>query len=133
MTGADDVLLRWCMRAGEGLAVAADRVGELAAAIAADWLDDHGREWAERTRRVRRDLGAASADAAAAGRLLTSTDDPHDAEGEGSGRLDPAVLVALLAAADRRDTGPRLGGTDGLRIDGARGVSLAQLPDEVTG
>lgn len=126
MTGADDAVLRWCERAEEELILAADRAAVLAAAVAADWLDDHGREWSERTQRVRRDLGGAAADAADAGRHLART---------GVAGADPAVLAALRAAASsgRRGSGPRLGGTDGWRVDDKHGMHLAQLPDDGPG
>lgn len=133
----EDAVLRWCLAAGVELAEAAERAAVLASAIATDWLDEHGREWTERTQRMRRDLDHA---AALGQQLAGSPSDPGGANGHSAGGLDaaadPAVLAALRSAAAlarRRGGGPRLGDTDGAHADDGRGFQIAELPDDAGG
>lgn len=124
MTGGGADLLRWCTAAAVDLVDAGVLAGRLAAAIAADWLDDNGREWAERAGRLGRELDAAAADAAHVARELARPDREPD----------PALIAAHgIALRGGSGRGPRLGGTDGDRAGDDRGVHLPQLPDDEPG
>jgi hypothetical protein len=119
----EDPARQWCIDATEVLRDAATRAGRLAAAVAVDWLDDHGREWAERIDALRRDLTDASERAEDLAQQLRDLD-PAD-PGLGS-----ALAAALRAAsATSRGSGPRLGDTSGMRVNNEHGVHIAQLPD----
>ncbi len=122
MSPDGEALLTWCVRAGTELADVTVRTGLLAGAVAADWLDDHGRDWSERLERVRRELDAAADAATDLGRHLatTSPGPPPDA----------GLLAALAAAAAAGGRGPQLAGTDGSRVQDVRGMRLAELPDD---
>lgn len=109
--------VRWCAVLAVTLAEASARAATLADRIVHDWLDDHGREWAERTAMLHRELGRDALAAAELGNLVAC----RAAETSGTD-LYPAVL-----APGRR--GPRLGGTEASRADDERGMRLAQLPD----
>jgi hypothetical protein len=120
----DDAVRQWCTEATEVLRDAAVRAGHLAAAVATDWLDDHGREWAERITTLRRDLAHTAGQAEELAKRL------HEPDGADS-ELGRAMAAALRAAsaASRACNGPRLGDTSGTRVDDEHGVHIAQLPD----
>jgi hypothetical protein len=121
---SDDAVRQWCTEATEVLREAAVRAGRLAAAVATDWLDDHGREWAERITTLRRDL----ADTAQQAEELTNIlRDPDGTDSELGRAMAAAVRAA--SAASSGGNGPRLGDTSGTRVDDEHGVHIAQLPD----
>jgi hypothetical protein len=121
---SDDAVRQWCTEATEVLREAAVRAGRLAAAVATDWLDDHGREWAERITTLRRDL----ADTAQQAEELTNMlRDPDGTDSELGRAMAAAVRAA--SAASSGGNGPRLGDTSGTRVDDEHGVHIAQLPD----
>ena len=102
---------RWCADVAAVLLEASDRTARLALRIAEDWLDDRGREWAERAALLHRELDRMAADAARRG----TEPDPT-----------PELLSPLVTGPARR--GPRLGGTSGVRADDASGMRIAELP-----
>ncbi len=106
----------WCAEVVAVLVEASDRTARLAVAIAEDWLDDRGREWAERAALLHRELDRLAADAAR----------------RGAERADPDPFpLPVLAAPGRRGPrlgGPRLGGTAGTRVDDEDGMRIAELP-----
>lgn len=108
MTGSDT---SWCADVAAVLLAASDQTARLAVRIAEDWLDDRGREWAERAALLHRELDRMATEAAHLG-----------------AQPDPAlpVLPTLVVGTGRR--GPRLGGTAGERADDAYGMSIAELP-----
>lgn len=111
----------WCLGLAVALAEAAVRVGRLAGRIAQDWPDDRGREHAERTALLHRELGRDALDAAELGGVLSRP-----------GATDPATDPGSVAAAvlrGRAGRGARLGGTEASRADDERGMRIAQLPD----
>jgi hypothetical protein len=77
------------------------RAARLASAVAVDWLDPDGRDWAARIDALRRDLD------------------------EAAGQAEDLGLRAVSAAG----YGPRLGDTSGARVGDAYGLQIAQLPD----
>lgn len=121
---SDDGVGQWCAEATQALRDAAVRAGHLAAAVATDWLDDNGREWAERMTTLRRELADTAHQAE---ELATRLREPDGTDSE-LGRAMAAALRAASAAA-RPGTGPRLGDTSGSRVDDEHGVHIAQLPD----
>ena len=120
MTAADPTH-RWCAEATELLRDTAARAARLASAVAVDWLDPGGRDWAARIDALRRDLDEAAGQAEDLARWLPDTD-PVRPELAGQ-------LAAALRAASAAGFGPRLGDTSGARVDDAYGVQIAQLPD----
>lgn len=121
MTG-DDLARQWCVQAAEVLADTASRAGQLAAALTTDWLDDHGRGWAERVAVLRRELVDAAQHADAVAARLRDT----DASGF---ELAAAITAALRASAVARARGPQLGDTPGARVGDEHGVAIPELPD----
>jgi hypothetical protein len=121
---SDDAVRQWCGDATEVLRDAAVRAGRLAAAVATDWLDDHGREWSERITTLRRELADTAYQADALVRRLRESDGSDS-------QLGSAMAAALRAvsSASRGGDGPRLGDTSGARVDDEHGVHIAQLPD----
>ena len=111
MTASDT---RWCADVAAVLRAASDQTARLAVQIAEDWLDDRGREWAERAALLHRELDRIAGDAAHLGTRLAH---PEPA---------PPVLTTVVAGTGRR--GPRLGGTAGERADDAYGMRIAELP-----
>jgi hypothetical protein len=110
-------MARWCMQLVEALVDVGRRVGRLSEQIAADWPDEHGREWAERSDLLRRELDRAALAAAELGRLLA-----RETTEDGSGAIGPPTA--------RSRTGMRLGETAGARADDERGIRIAELPDQ---
>lgn len=121
--------------AADLLDVVAGRLGDalpvlarIAADVERDWPDDQGRFWGERVVLVRgvllHELDAVRDAARLVGAALR---DGLVAEPEDGG--SPGVLSPPAAAVGRRAGGPRLGGTDGQRVDDQRGVRIAQLGD----
>lgn len=108
--------VRWCRDVAAVLGAVAAQAGRLAAGIAADWLDDNGREWAERATLLHRELVR---DASAAADLSTAPARSDDAE---SG-------VSPLGAGVGRDRRARLGGTDAVRAQDGIGMQVAELPE----
>jgi hypothetical protein len=109
---------QWCVEAAALLHDTATRAARLASAVATDWLDADGEACAARIDALRRDLDDAARQADDVARRLPDT--------------DPALasaLAAALRAAPPASYGPRLGDTSGARVDDARGVRIAQLPD----
>lgn len=99
------------------------RTGRMSREIAADWPDEHGREWAERTDRLRRHLHREALAAAELGQALTRE---AEAREMANPQRVPAVGWGGGGAPARR--GMRLGGTEAQREDDDRGVRIAELP-----
>jgi hypothetical protein len=123
-TPPDDTVRQWCADATDVLTDAAVRAGRLAAAVATDWLDDHGRGWAGRITRLRRDLE----DSADQAEELASRLQAPDSKDSELGRA-MAAAVRAASAASRGGDGPRLGDTSGTRVDDEHGIRIAELPD----
>lgn len=122
--GPPDV--RWCADVAAALEDASARAGTLAAALADDWPDVHGQEWADRTTLLHRELDRASAEAAGLARQLAgpATDDAPEA-------LLRAAVSGVAAVLTRRSpaaAGPRLGDTTGTSADSDLGMRIAELP-----
>jgi hypothetical protein len=113
MTG-DPAAARWCAELAAALLTASERTARLAVMIAEDWLDDHGREWAEQAALLQRELDRSAAEAADLGAQMT---EPGPV---------PAHLPLVAGGTSRR--GPRLGGTAGTHVDHEYGMSIAELP-----
>ena len=107
---------RWCAEVTELLRDTAVRAARLASAVAADWLDPEGRDWADRIAVLRRDLDDTARRADDLAERLPDTDP----------ELASRLVAALRAASGY---GPRLGDTTGARVDETHGVQIAQLPD----
>ena len=120
----DDAVRQWCGDATEVLKDAAVRASRLAAAVATDLLDDHGREWSERITTLRRDLADTAYQADELVRRLRESDGADS-------QLGSAMAAALRAvsSASRGGNGPRLGDTSGTRVDDEHGMHIAQLSD----
>lgn len=126
----------WCGALATALRDAAIEAGGIAGGITQDWLDDRGREWAERAERVARELvrdaeaaedlaGALAREAGGPGGSVASSGGPG-----ASGLPGAAQVAAALAAAGALRPGARLGGTEATRVDDERGIRIAQLPDQ---
>lgn len=115
MTPDPGVAARWCVEVAAVLLAASDRTARLAVQVAGDWLDDRGREWAERVALLHRELDRSAAEAADLGARLAHADP------------GPAGLPAIAAGMSRR-RGPRLGDTAGVRTDDEIGMQIAELP-----
>jgi hypothetical protein len=102
---------RWCADVAAVLFAASDRTARLAVGIAEDWLDDRGREWAERVALLRRELDRSAEDAAEQGR-----------------RLADSGTAPLIAPTGPARGGPRLGGVGGIRTEDDTGMRIAELP-----
>ncbi len=125
VSGRDYELAAWYARVAAVLADAGPRVARLAEGISGDWSDRNGCAWAERVALVGRELG----------RVEVAAADLADAHArraeEPTGPAGPWPSGAALppgrrAGVDR--TGPRLPGTDGVRVGDDRGVRLPELP-----
>lgn len=112
MTAAPDAAAGWCAEVAAALLAASERVARLSVQVGEDWLDDRGREWAERAALLHRELDRAAARAAELG---ARQDDPV-----------PAIPMPIVPLGPRR--GPRLGGTGGVRADDGTGMRIAELP-----
>jgi hypothetical protein len=128
----DDVAAAW-EGVGEVLAGTVDRLvdalaatGRIGADVERDWLDERGREWAERAALVRRalmrELDATLAAARSVGDALRLGDTGEDPRSIGSAGLGRATVS--------RSGGPRLGDTDADRVEEERGMRIARLGDE---
>lgn len=115
---SEQAMARWCAHLVAALLDVGRRVGRLSEQIATDWPDDHGREWAERSALLRKDLDHAAVAAAELGRVL----------GRGTGEDGTGAPAPVAAGASGR-AGMRLGGTAGARTDDERGMRIAELPD----
>lgn len=115
----------WCANLAIALAEMSVQVGELADRILRDWPDDRGRERAERTAALHRELGRDALAAAQLGKAL-ARDAAEDVDA--GGEAAPPALPALSLGPAWRP-GTRLAGTEADRVDPERGVRIAQLPD----
>ena len=122
LRAAAESAAQWCLGLAVALAETAVQVGRLADRIADDWLDDHGRERAERTALLHRELGRDALAAAELGNTLARL-------GADGPTPDP-WSVAVAALRGRAGRGMRLGGTDVSRVDDERGMRIAQLPEQ---
>lgn len=115
------------------LAVAAGRladglpaVARVVADVERDWLDERGREWADRASLVRAALSREFDAVLDHARVVGAALDGQPADGQA-----PRSVVSGAArppkGGSRPDEGPRLGGTDADRTDDVRGVRIAQL------
>jgi hypothetical protein len=111
--------VQWCAAVAAALDEVTDQVGHLTARLAAGWPDERGREWTERALRLRRSLEQDADAAAELGRTVARI---ADALAGGPAGAPPLGL--------RARPGPRLGGTDGGRVDDERGVRIARLGDD---
>jgi len=119
----DDPTRQWCADAAAVLGAAAFAAGRLAAAVAVDWLDDHGREWSDRISSLGRELADASRRAEDLAERLGDLDPARP-------ELANALTSALQSATGTaRASGPRLGDTAGARVDDGYGVRIAEIPD----
>jgi hypothetical protein len=105
---------RWCADVAAVLRAASDQTARLAVRVAEDWLDERGREWAERVALIHRELDRMATEAAD---LRARIADPDTA---------PPLPATIGAGTGRR--GPRLGGTAGERVDDTYGMRIAELP-----
>lgn len=117
---------RWCHGVSAALAGASEGVGRLARAIADDWRDGHGQEWAERTTLLHRELGRVAAEAAEIGAAIARR--ATEAAAPPVSWPEPPAAV-LGAAAAARGRGPRLGAVAGDRTDDDLGMRIAELPE----
>lgn len=105
------------------LADAVPALARIAADVERDWPDAQGRLWGERAALVRgvlvRELDAVL-DLA---RLVGTAMQNGPLGGSEEARPPPVVSPAV----GRRSGGPRLGGTDGQRVDDERGIRIAHL------
>lgn len=118
--------VRWCEAVAAALATSAARTGGLAAGIAADWLDDVGQEWAQRTALLHRELVR---DALAAADLCSAF--AHRAGADNAPPPTPPVAgpgVAGPGVGPLRDRRARLGGTEAGRAQNDLGMQVAELP-----
>jgi hypothetical protein len=107
----------WCARLADGLADIGRRVGRLSQHIAGDWPDDRGRELAERSQLLHRELARHAVAAAELGEAYAHRP------------VDPSPLPAITGLpAGRGHQGMRLGGTQASRADDERGMRIAELP-----
>jgi hypothetical protein len=120
---------RWCAEVAVTLTAGAVRLGRLAEGVAEDWLDEHGREWAERAALLHRELGRGATDAAELGEALARHADATDCTDHTDGPM-PTVAVPGRGARSPR---ARLGDTSGAHVDGERGMALVQLPPQDPG
>ncbi len=115
MTAETAAAAGWCGEVAAVLAAASERTARLAVQIAEDWLDDRGREWAERAALLHRELERSAAAAAALGTRFTGP--------------DPSSSVLWpIGPVIARHRGPRLGGTSGARTGDDTGMQIAELP-----
>jgi hypothetical protein len=129
---SDEADGQWCADAAAVLRDAAVRAGRLAAAVATDWLDPRGREWAERIAALHRDLANTAHEAEELARRLHEPDGAAEGQEELSRAMAAALRVATAAARGGgvdRSAGPQLGDTSGARVDDEHGAHIAQLPD----
>lgn len=115
------------------LAEAGARTGGLAEQIARDWPDAHGREWAERAGRLRRELGREALAATELEEALARRARAVDQESPGPSSAIPTspaspALPPVAGAGRSTRPGMRLGGTESRREDGDRGMRIAELP-----
>ncbi|OJY52596.1 hypothetical protein [Pseudonocardia sp. 73-21] len=148
--GDDDPDARWWGGVSAALAGAADGAGRLALAVAEDWRDGHGQEWAERVALLHRELGRVAAESseivAAIARRAPEPPSPPVAGPPTAGpraslvppsgpplswqeALAPLRAAVLGAAAATRDRGPRLGTAAGERVDDDLGMRIAELSE----
>lgn len=113
---------RWRADLAATLAAASVRIRRLAAGIADDWLDEHGREWAERTSLLHRELDRLADAAAALGAELAPSPADHPAP-------DPtaALRAGVLGASAARRPGARLGATTGTYACDEPGMRIAEF------
>ena len=126
---SDEATGRWCADATAVLRDAAAGAGRLAAAVATDWLDPRGREWAERIAALHRDLANTAYEAEELATRLQDPDRPAEGHQELSRAMAAALRAVTAARAGDRPAGPQLGDTSGARVDDEHGAHLAQLPD----
>lgn len=121
---------RWCAGVAAALSGASERVGRLALGIADDWRDGRGREWAERTTLLHRELGRVAAEAAEIGAAIARRATEAAAQPVPVAESLPPPRAAVLgAAAAARGRGPRLGAVAGDRAEPDVGMRIAQLPE----
>jgi hypothetical protein len=107
---------QWSVALASALDEVTREVGGLARRLADGWPDSQGQEWTERLLQVRRALERDVDAAAEWGRAIDRLpDDP-----------DPSAPAGV---ADGRPFGPRLGSTEGRRVDDGRGVRIPRLND----
>jgi predicted PP-loop superfamily ATPase len=129
---SDEAAAQWCADAAAVLRDTALRAGRLAAAVATDWLDPRGREWAERIAALHRDLANTAHEAEELARRLHGPDGADQEQEELSRAMAAALRVATAAARSGgvdRSTGPQLGDTSGAKVDDEHGAHIAELPD----
>jgi hypothetical protein len=129
---SDEAAAQWCADAAAVLRDTAVRAGRLAAAVATDWLDPRGSEWAERIAALHRDLANTAHEAEELARRLHEPDGAHQEQEELSRAMAAALRVATAAARSDgvdRSTGPQLGDTSGAKVDDEHGAHIAELPD----
>jgi len=117
---------RWCAGLADALTEVGRQLERLAEQITHDWADDRGRDWAERSTLLRRELGREAVAAAELGEVLARrAADDTDLDGP-----VPPLTASLGAGLVPRYPGPgmRLGGTDATRVDDDRGMRIAELP-----
>ena len=103
----------WCNALAEGFEELLPLLRHLGTDISHSWRDDRGQAWAERVGQLHRELGRNAADAAELGRMVARLAEQL---------ADPGSRPAS------RNGGPRLGDTEGMRVDDERGMRIAQLP-----
>ncbi len=124
---------RWCNGVSAALAGAAEGAGRLAQAVAEDWRDGHGQEWAERATLLHRELGRVAAEAAEIGaaiaRRATEAPEAPDSGTPVSWQESLAPLRPAVLGAAAHDRGPRLGAIAGDRTETDLGMRIAELPE----
>jgi hypothetical protein len=97
---------------GEVLTEIAARIGRFSQQVGDDWPDGHGAEWAERVALLGQAIGR---EARAAGEL-------------GAAYARQAADVLSRGSVPPLRPGMRLGSIEAQRVDGQRGIRVAQLP-----
>ena len=120
---------RWSVELADVLTEMSRRVGRLAELIADDWPDPRGRDVAERSVLVGRELGREAVVAAELGHAYARAAEDSAADGTTDGTTGSGDTgTARLPHPTSGGPGIRLGDPRGTRADEERGMRIAELP-----